>query len=427
MKCYNETQRIALFVIFLLISIPERFVFAQTFAPAPVRAVPARTSPPGNSALGPTEELVDLNAEFNNPASKPNVSDAPSANGSPKKNAFASPMTGGAPATVSFGSPQNPINLKVYFDLNLYSRPGITDLSFENFHSFLFFEATPLKDVTFTFDVEQSPRFYEIDYQITPTLQLRAGKIWVPFDDTTPHNIYGGRVNVSKLSLQVPNGVQFLPDLWTDLGVGIKWQIRDTKNLNLVADLYTVNGFQNGGKDPTGATTPYPSFNDSALSATDNNIDKSIGARLHGIFWNRLGVGGSIFTGRWSDKSSPSYRLTITGFDAQYRLPPGTEFRLGIATMKIDLPTNGPVLRAGSYGEIGQYLTRNHLWKLLIRGGTLQTDDRVYDANDQRLVGLTIIRRIGIVQLSLEHSNDIQKVVGKNNYSFTNLRAVFAF
>ncbi len=388
--------------------------------PTPAPRVTPTPRPIITSKSTAKEEEVNLDALPSSATmlAKPGAPPPAPVGAPPKKSAFISPFGGGKPSV----NDEEPIRFKVYFDLNLYSRPGITNLGFDTFHTFLFLEGTPAPDMQFSFDVSASPRFYELDWQALPSLQIRAGKIWIPFDDTQIHDIYGGRVNVSRLEL----GTAFLPDIWTDLGVALKWVIRDVRDLNLVADVYVVNGFRSGGTDPVSPGSPYPSFADLPTSA-DNNQDKAVGGRLHGVFWNRFGLGASAYQGRWSDQTQPAYHVTMMEGDAQFRLPPTlSEVRLGIMSMKVTAPS-GTFYRAGTYAEFGQYLTRMRTWKLLFRGGTMQMDDRVLDVNDQRIVGAMLIWRPSVIQLSLEHSNDLEKVSGKPNYSFTNLRMAIMF
>ena len=394
----------AQYILFLIqISFCADSSYSQSVNPTPVpqKIIPNRVP------VKSEEELVDLN-NLEPPK--------PTATKESKKKASADPQPNEGRADTS------PIRFKVFFDLNLYRRPGITDLAFDNFHSFLFIEAEPAKNMQFSFDVSPSPRFYELDWQVNPKIQFRAGKIWIPYDDTPNHNIYGGRVSVSRLQL----GAAFLPDTWTDLGVGVKWTIADIKNLNLIGDAYVVNGFRSGGTDPLTSGAPYPSFSDISTGA-DNNTEKAFGGRVHGRFWSRLGLGASFYSGRWSDQGQKQYKVLMYETDAQYKIPQTlSEFRVGIMSMRVQIPI-GTIYRAGTYGEYGQYLTRQRTWKLLFRGGTLQMDDRVLDVNDQRIIGGAIIWRPNILQFSLEHSVDTQKVKGKNNYSFTNLRMVISF
>jgi hypothetical protein len=330
------------------------------------------------------------------------------------------------PSEASSGPPGSPHarmltnpNFHVYFDLNLIHRPGVTDLTFDAFHTFLLFELAPTPEFQFSFDVNPSPRYFELDYQITKSLTFRAGKIWIPFDDMAPHNIFGGRVNVSRLTL----GAAYLPDLWTDLGVGLKWQIVDASQFNLLSHLYVVNGFRSGGTDPLDPLASYPSFSDLAIAA-DNNAGKSIGGRVQATLFRKIGLGASVYSGQWSDGDSAPKGLLIFGSEAQFRFA-ATEIRLGMSGMSAEI-TGDSFNRGGLYGEIGQRFGSNRQFKILLRGGSLQLDDRVIDINDRTLVGGTILYQPGPIQISLEHSRDINTGVTKIDTQFTSLRLVVA-
>jgi hypothetical protein len=320
---------------------------------------------------------------------------------------------------------------KTFFDFNLVDRPGYENLSFNNYHHFLFFELIPTSTVQFTFDVNPSPYFYELDYQATPRLTLRVGKIFIPFDDISsqsPHNIFGGRVGISRLSPD-PNQ-QFLPDVWADLGVGAKYVFIDASNLLLEGHLVVVNGFFQGLNDPNpadAAGTPYPSFNGITQNLQpDNNRDKSIGLRGHVLLANRLGIGVSYFTGRWSNDSVASARINAVGLDSQLRLS-WAELRIGLAAMSVGLVDGNSFKRGGTYAEIGHRFGPKDRWKVLGRAGTLNLDNRVNAVTDQTIVGGTILYRPGFVEFSLEHSRDLNDNVAKPNHSFTDLRMVMAF
>ncbi|MBC7692345.1 MAG: hypothetical protein H7222_11330 [Methylotenera sp.] len=315
-------------------------------------------------------------------------------------------------------------DFKVYFDLDLISRPGYSNFTFDNYHSYLLFEFVPSPTVQFTFDVRETPRYYELDLQATPRLQVRLGKIWIPFDDMAPHNIFGGRVNVSRLS--PGTGPVFLPDLWTDLGVGLKYKWFDTPKFALDTHLYVVNGFRDGGKDPTGATTPYPSFSDLPTSA-DNNRAKAIGGRVAAKVGSRLGLGFSYYSNRWNSQDNPlSQTMSILGFDTQLRLGRGTEFRFGLAKMSVNT-VSGPFTRGGYYGEVGQKLGAEQKWKVLGRLGQVQVDDRVLDPNDVRIIGATVLYKPNLIEYSIEHSKDLEMRSAKKGYSYTAARVIIAF
>jgi hypothetical protein len=162
-------------------------------------------------------------------------------------------------------------------------------------------EIAPDPKFYFGFEVSQNPRFYELDYQLTKRLTIRAGRIYIPFDDLSPHSYFGGRANVTRLS-QPGTGSAFLPDLWTDLGVGIKFAFVQSKDTNLELNAYVVNGFGEGTSPGTDAV--YPDF--STTNLQDNNSAKSVGARLQlSLLGETLVVGTSGYYGRYSNQNNP--------------------------------------------------------------------------------------------------------------------------
>jgi hypothetical protein len=319
------------------------------------------------------------------------------------------------------GGGDNGIGFKVYFDHALVRRPGVTEFSWDSYHSFLLAEIVPTPDVQFAFEVSTAPKYFELDVQVTKKMQLRLGKIWIPFDDMAPHNIFGGRVNVSRLA----PGAAFLPDLWTDLGAGVKFNLIDTRKFGLEAHLYTVNGFGAGGTDGfTGQSGEvYPKFSDLPIS-TDNNKDKAFGGRIHMLMFRKFGLGASIYRGRWSSESRTARYATMLGVDSQLRLG-RTEFRAGLATGAVQLDSRD-FNRGGAYLELGQKLGRLQTWKVLARGGTIQLDDRVISSSDQRLVGGTLLWQPNMIQYSLEASKDLQVYSRKRSYSYMAFRVVIA-
>lgn len=338
---------------------------------------------------------------------------------------------GGSSHSTSRGGPRSSgvaPNWKAYFDLNLVNRPGTSsDLTFANYHAFLFYEILPNDQLQFAFDVSTSPRFYELDWQATPKLQVRAGKIWIPLDDMAPHSIFGGRVNVSRINVGTD---RFLPDTWSELGVGIKYQLIDTAALGLVGQLYVTNGFKSGGTDPYTSGNEYPAFSDSTVTDLDNNRNKAIGARLAANLSGVVSVGGSHYRARWNDQSKTlAQDLAITGLDAQFRVK-STEVRAGIALMNVGIPADNmgrtSYKRGGTYGELGHRFGKDQKWKGLLRAGTLNTDDRVVDTNDQQIVGGTLLWRPSLVELSVEHSRDLKKIPSKSNYTYSALRVIIA-
>lgn len=306
-------------------------------------------------------------------------------------------------------------HFSVYFDLLLANQPGKAEFSFLNFHPLLFFEILPTPELQFTFEVRPDPRYFELDYQATERVQLRAGKIWIPFDDTNPHNLYGGRTGTSRMRLGTE---YFLPDIWTDLGVGAKFQLADTSMLSSEAHLYVVNGFP----ESSSGGEAIPNFQDLSVTATDNNSDKALGGRLHFLFARIVGLGVSVYTGRWNNETKTGdspLRVNLAGADLQVRFATSS-FRLGVIGEWADLGSTKTLKRNGTYFEYSERFLS--VWRAVFRAGNLDTDDRATDINDVTVVGAGIHYQPGIVQLSLDHQLDIKTVAGKSGYTFTSAR-----
>jgi hypothetical protein len=315
-------------------------------------------------------------------------------------------------------------NFKVYFDFNVVNRPGQDNFDFENYHSFLLFEIAPTPDITFSFDIEPVPKYYELAYQVTKKLQFRVGKIFIPFDDLTPHNIYGGRINTSRLEVTGQDN-PFLPDLWTDLGGAVRYQFLDTTRIALEGDIYVVNGFGEGGTDPTGQSPIYPNFADVAVTNPDNNREKAYGGRLHTILYNTFGIGLSYYRDRWSSDNHDPEFITIYGADSQIRFN-RYELRAGVIQMNVNLPT-GDFTRGGFYAELGRLLGNKDQYKVLARGGKIQFDSRVADATtDQTIIGGMLIYKPNVIQYAVEYSRDIQKNANKFTYGYFDASIIVA-
>lgn len=314
------------------------------------------------------------------------------------------------------GSGAQPI-FKFLFDLVFAIRPGANPWTFDNYHTLALVDIIPRQGFHFSFELNPTPRYYELDVDITDRLRIRAGRIWIPFDDMNPHNSFGGYINTSLLR---PAGtVAFLPDIWADLGVGARFQILDTKDLSALAHLYVVNGFGAGGADPTGAATSYPDF--AALPSPDANTDKAIGGRVQmGFLQRMLSVGASFYTGRYTPDTEGSSRILMLGLDAQVRPLSRLEARAGYTFGSVGLPAGGSFNRAGFYAEGKYKLLEN--WFASIRLGLLQGDNRVTDANDQNLVGGRAGYEADWYQLSVQYMRDLKDVAGKRSKEFTVLR-----
>jgi hypothetical protein len=319
-------------------------------------------------------------------------------------------------------APNQP-HFQVLYDWLLTYQPGIKPpLTFDSYHQLLLLEIYPDPSLYFGFEVSQNPRYFELDYSITSRVTLRFGRIYIPFDDLSPHSYFGGRANVARL---IPlNGTAFLPDIWTDLGLGVKVELFNRPYASAEFHAYVVNGFGDAGaRDPMSQATSYPQFG--SIPLTDNNKDKAMGARLHAsLLRNHIGIGASFYRGRYSSQNQDPAGMIIFGLDGQLRYG-GTEFRAGYAYMNVGLTQSlGNMLRAGYYGELGQSFGK---WTVRARMGQVQNDNRVVAVTDQTIVGGAIIYKPGPVQLSFEYNRDLNQVATKTNYDYAAFRVVMAF
>ncbi len=336
-------------------------------------------------------------------------------------------------------------NFKFYFDFLAKSwkaDPNRASFDFDSYHQRMLVEFTPTPELMFQADISmwQQPEYFEVDYQITPKVQLRWGRIWIPFDDMSPHSIFGGRINTSEFFQG--NETAFLPNIWADSGFGLKYQMADTPSFGSVVHAYAVNGFGSGGTSPVdgeGGTVEYPNFLTAPRftvgGATDNNNNKALGGRVQFRLGQRFSVGGSVYNGAYTNKmAEKSKSITMLGGDAQLRPTNTTEIRVGLVSMKVGLnaPTGVTTVkesfsRAASYVELGQRFGQDDRWKFLVRAGKGQNDNRVVDVSDKTLVGMTLLRSFRAIEAQLTFYKDMNKVPSKIAYNYAHFRLVTAF
>jgi hypothetical protein len=340
-------------------------------------------------------------------------------------------------------------NFKFYFDFVLRSWKGNTaesDFGFDSYHQRLMVEFTPTPELMFQAELLDK-KYFETDYMLSPRLQVRWGKIWIPFDDMSPHSMFGGRINTTDFRQTGESA--FLPDIWADLGIGLKYTLADSLNFQSELHFYVVNGFRESrGTSPIqaeqsgggGTNAPYPTFEGTAGVAGDNNNQKGMGLRWHSVFGRRFGLGASVYKDTYNDKSEQkdmdpllgkSLGMLIVGLDAQLRPTSTTEIRAGYATMKVDLNSNysnkESFTRGGTYVELGQRFGEEDRWKFLIRAGASQNDNRVVDVSDKTIVGATILKNFGSVEAQVNYYRDLHQVPQKTAYNYGEFRLVTAF
>lgn len=367
---------------------------------APVAAPPSTAAP---AASGGAIDLSTLNAE-----PPPSTVTPPGALSTSSATAY-----GGRAAVVP--------NFRFYFDFWLISRPGVTDLSFQNVHSISMVEISPKPNLTFGFELRPDPRYYEIAIQLNRRAKVKLGRIWVPFDDMNPHNNFGGRVNTQQL---ISGDTLFLPNIWTDLGVSFEYKILETSKIDFGAVLYVLNGFKSTTSGPRTGDTLYPSFTDAGtggFTEKDNNKDKAIGARAQLGLGTMFSFGASGYMQRYTADDETDLGMLLFGLDARAKIN-RFEFRAGYLAGTFDVLNSDVVMSAkkgGAYGEAWYRWGRSEQWRFVARAGVLQPDNRVITVNDQMAAGVGIFYRPDFIQYSIEHSRDLKSDVPRVNDQIT--------
>ena len=330
--------------------------------------------------------------------------------------------TGSSQASAhAHGSGAQPI-FKAYFDLIYHIRPGISPGTFDNYHSLLLMDIIPKPGILFSFEVNPSPRYFQLDLELSEMFTLILGKYQIPFDDMTPHNRFGGYLNNSQTAQ--PNAPAFLPDIWADLGVGLKVNLVQSSALEAAAWIYLANGFNGGGQDPKNQVSSYPNFG--SLGAEDNNSDKAFGGRVKATFFNTVSFGVSLYNSRYTPDTVESKRITMIGLDGGIRLKTRTSVKIGYAYTTVELLDNpdgdASFERGGLYGLVRQRVGPN--FYVDFEGGILQTDSRVTDAGDQMNIGFRVGYDAQIFDLSINYRYDLESNAAKLNRNYTAARFV---
>ena len=304
----------------------------------------------------------------------------------------------------------------------LWHYPPSPQFSLKNTHADLFVDLFPLRGLHLQFEVAPNSRLYEVGWRVHPDIEIRAGRIWIPFDEIGPSRPFGGMITRSEFAS--PGVTSFLPDLWTDLGVAAHFILSRGETEASDAHVYIVNGFQDGGTDPFQQVNSYPLFGPGGTSNSDNNGDKAIGGRFKICLSRAACYGFSVYSGVYSAGNFDSARATALGLDSQFRVLNRWRLRAGYAVMFVGLipgSASSSFSRAGAHASIQTTVTDR--FKVTVGGAALQMDDRIVNASDRLLVGLTTsyVPQPNI-EVSAMLNRDLNQVTAKTNYTAFGLR-----
>lgn len=309
---------------------------------------------------------------------------------------------------------------KAYFDLWFYNRPSYKPMTFGAVHYLFLVDIIPAPGTKFSFEVNPSPRFFELSHDFSEKLQVRAGKIFIPFDESYPHTLYGGRMNVQTLN---PGNETFLPNIWAELGVAARYRFIDSKEMQLEAHLAITNGFGQGNSDPKLGASAYPDFTDTGVGVAteDNNAAKALTARVKTLWDGKFSLGASTYINRWNNASdTEGLNMFFVGIDAGIRLP-RIDLKGGFMAGSVKLPTDS-MTRGGYFIEGGYRFGTDLKWKGIARFGGLSVDSRVLSGSDVTTATGAIMYSPLPFQISLEHSHDFLRRANKNFNDITIVR-----
>lgn len=212
----------------------------------------------------------------------------------------------------------------------------------KNYHHFLFLKATPTEQLTLEAELVDLS-YYELKYKVSPSLDVRIGKILVPFGSSPFHHFYGARQGNPFVGLLVPN-------FWAELGGAASYSLLRAGPATLEGDTYLIRGFDG---------TP---GNVLTLNVGGSDTHFAIGQRL------KLGIGtkasfwASAQFNRW--RATNEGRVLLWGLDGRLDyglipLPVLKDFSLKAAFARAevrDLALDPALNPEGWYWRYGDYV-----------------------------------------------------------------------
>lgn len=299
-----------------------------------------------------------------------------------------------------------PFKFKLFFDLLLQYEFKTKKFGFTSDHAYIMLEVPIVDWLNFRTDVSPSPKFYEIIFSSGNTLELRVGKILIPFGQNDFHHLIGGRVDKESL---------FLPVIWADYGLAFKHLVYEGDTIGIDYSLWVVNGFSQG-TDIEGQ--PYPSKQAGSLS--DNNAMKGVGIRPVLRIGTTFTLGTSWYLDAWDDDDGQF--MLIYGADVEFGygfipVPVLRNLRIRgeVARGEVDLPQKNWMQGIrGYYGSRREGFNLEFSYRIVpwlsvrYRLGYLDPDyrkpdpdHRYNDVNDLIIHEPGIIARFGPLQWSL--------------------------
>ncbi len=316
------------------------------------------------------------------------------------------------------------IHLSGRFDFNLEMEnlggDGAKPDRFRTYHHFIFLKADISKKLLLEAELIDQV-YYEMTYRLTDGVELKAGKIWVPFGLSPFHHYYGGVQGD-------PFTGKLLPNVWAELGASIRYPIlKDWRGLSVFGDSYIVRGFE----EASGRVL--------ALNAGGSDDVFAYGQRLTiKTLKDRLTVAGSALYNKWGTDNDQEVFLWGGDFSTAYGLlkAPGIRhLRFSGAAARAEIRDRTLVESAnndqGWYYKYGDFVEVHYgRWQpdltFRVRYGSYIDFDDVVTNNDTHSINVAAIRRMGPLVVIAEHFWNFEEVDEVPNDLFR-LHAVVEF
>lgn len=277
---------------------------------------------------------------------------------------------------------------------------------FKSYHHHVFVKASPSKKVGLFAEVVEN-LFAEISYKPFSNLELKAGKILVPFGDFSFHHYYAAVQGTPTSGILIPN-------IWAEYGASATWEIGNVGPVSILSETYAVKGFfENNPQKVLQLNRP----------ALGNRI--AIGERLS-MRWNRILVSGSLYWDEWNAGND----LLLYGADVSLdyglvKLPVLRDFRLkaGLARADVQNSETGDYYKYGDYVEVTYGGIREWLTPRL-RYGTYIDDSRVLSVNDLHNWSAALLIPVDVLVVTAEYLWQMEEVNEVDNDLFRLMVAI---
>jgi hypothetical protein len=270
----------------------------------------------------------------------------------------------------------------------------------KSYHHHIFIKAAPTDKVGLFAEVIDG-LFFEAAYKPTSNVELKAGKIFVPFGEPGFHHFYAAVQGDPTTGILVPN-------IWAEYGAALNWEVGHVGPVSIFSETYTVKG--SFDKDPTRTLQ---------LNRPSTGNRFAVGERLT-FGWGRISVSGSLYYDEWN----LGYDLVLYGADVKldYGLVPvvflkDLRFKAGLARAEVENPETGDYYKYADYFELAYGGLRDWATPRL-RYGSYIDDSRLLSNKDLHNWSAALVVPIDVFSVTAEYLWHMEEVNEVHNDLF---------